>query len=42
MTFSEVVMECYQNKEFMKEYRRLSGSDLGIRKGLSIEIDKAT
>jgi len=43
LTFREVVLVCFANREFMEQYRRLSGSRLGLDERTPIEkmIDSA-
>ena len=42
ITFEETVETCLGNPEFMKEYRRLSKSNVGASHGIVALIDKAT
>lgn len=43
MNFQETVMFCYENDEFVKQYNRLTNSDLKqIKKPLDFEIDVQT
>lgn len=41
-TLQQCVDACYGNPEFMREYRRLMGSDFGRSSGIAFEIDMAT
>lgn len=42
ITLQECVTACWDDPAFMREYRRLTGSDLGLSRGLNFEIDLAT
>lgn len=44
VTFSDAVNECWRTEELMVEYRRLSGSTLGLdrRSGIDKLIDEAS
>lgn len=43
MTFPEVVMECFDNPDLMREYRRLKGGDFGLPKSpVDAMVDDAT
>ena len=44
MTFEDVVMECWRNKDLMREYRRLHNSKIGLDTRTPIErmVDEAT
>ena len=44
MTFEEVVFECIENKELVREFNRLSGTCINIdnRSPIHLMIDKAT
>lgn len=41
MTFQQVVMHCYERKDLVEQFDRLSGTTL-MSKGVSFEIDIAT
>jgi hypothetical protein len=43
MTFHDCLMACAGNGDFVKEFDRLHGSNLGLRgSGLELAIDEAT
>lgn len=42
ITFAGAVMECFNDKDFMREYRRLAKTDFGLSRGIEYEIDVAT
>jgi len=43
MKFDDIVVECYNNLEFVKEYNRMTGSSIGTSKTpIEYLIDKST
>ncbi len=43
MTFKEILLESAANKELVKEFDRLNGTNLSLKgSGLDLEIDKAS
>lgn len=42
INFKEIVIQCYNNSEFTKEYNRITGSDIHSEKSPIYLIDKST
>ena len=41
-SLQECVMAAFANDELMTQYRRLTGTDFGLSKGVNFDIDLAT